>query len=204
MTTVLERLLDAAFGHPRGLAGRLGGAVMARGNADQERAAVERAGLSPGDQVLVVGHGPGVGLVLAATAVGPGGHVVGFDPSPTMRELALRRCAAEVAAGQVEVRAGSAERTGRADGSMDAVISVNNIMLWDLPAGLSEVHRVLRPGGLLAVTVHRHVLASSPEDLQSTVVAAGFSDVRLDVRERRFNSPAVDLVAVKRRTEAVS
>jgi hypothetical protein len=37
MTTMFMRALDAAFGHPRGVAGRLGGAIMARGNAEQER-----------------------------------------------------------------------------------------------------------------------------------------------------------------------
>jgi hypothetical protein len=40
MVNVLMRALDAAFGHPRGVAGRIGGALMVRSNAEQERWAI--------------------------------------------------------------------------------------------------------------------------------------------------------------------
>src|SRR5918999_1935674 len=99
MVNVAMGVLDRAFGHPRGLLGRLGGRLMERGNAGQERWAVDRAMLRPGEHVLVVGHGPGVGLALAAAAVGPSGRVVGVDPSETMREMAMTRCAEEIAQG---------------------------------------------------------------------------------------------------------
>lgn len=71
---VLMRLLDAGFGHPRGVLGRLGGALMALGNGEQERWAVEQAGLRPGHRVLAVGSGPGLGLRLATAEVRPGGQ----------------------------------------------------------------------------------------------------------------------------------
>lgn len=192
---MLMRALDAAFGHPRGLAGRLGGGIMARVNAEQERWAVQHAELRPGGRVLVVGHGPGVGLALAASAVEPGGHVVGVDPSATMRELAASRCAAWIAAGRVELREGGAEQTGCADGAMDAVVSVNNVMLWDHPLGFAELHRVLRPGGRLVITVHRHVLGVPAEQLRAEASAAGFTNLTLSVRARPLNSPAVELIA---------
>jgi len=189
------RVLDAAFGHPRGMAGRLGGRLMVRGNAEQERWAADRAGLAPGQRVLEVGHGPGIGLALAAVAVGPGGRVTGVDPSATMREMAAGRLAREIADGVVEVRDGSAERTGCADASVDAVISVNNVMMWDRPAGFAELFRVLRPGGLLVLTVHRHVLGVPAERLRADAEAAGFDPVELSSRLRRFNSPAIELLA---------
>lgn len=195
MTKIWERAFDAFFGHPRGLPGRVGGAIMARGNTEQERWAVDRLAPPAGAHLLVVGHGPGVGLALAADRVGPTGRVVGVDPSATMRELAAARCSDAIAAGVVEVRDGSAEHTGCADASMQGVVSVNNVMLWDRRAGLAETYRVLRPGGLLVVTVHRHVLDTSPEQLADDVTAAGFADVSLQVRPRRMVSPAVELVA---------
>ncbi|MGW0227431.1 methyltransferase domain-containing protein [Actinopolymorpha singaporensis] len=161
---LLMRIVDPAFGHPRGILGRLGGRLMVRGNAEQERWAVGSAELKPGERVLVVGHGPGVGLALAADAVGPTGHVLGVDPSDTMRRTAAERCAREIRNGVVELRSGTAEVTGAAAESLDVAISVNNIMLWRLDAGFAEIARVLRPEGRLVLTVHRHVLGRGPEE----------------------------------------
>jgi SAM-dependent methyltransferase len=126
--------------------------------------------------VLVVGHGPGVGLILASAAVGPGGHVIGVDPSKTMRQMATRRCAAQIAAGMIELRDGTAEDSGCGPGTVDAVFSVNNAMLWDRAAAFSEFHRVLAPGGRLVLTVHRHVLDFAAEELRRDAAAAGLTE----------------------------
>lgn len=190
---MLSRLLDVAFGRPRGPLGRIGGAIMARGNAEQEELATRQAALKQGENVLVVGHGPGVGLLSAAKAVSPSGHVIGVEPSETMRAMAAARCASEIKAGLVELRASTADKTGCADNSMDAAISVNNVMLWDRAAGFSELHRVLRPGGRLVIFVHRHVLPVTTAELSTEAAAAGFTDLTVSERARRFNSPAVEL-----------
>lgn len=195
MANLLMRVLDPAFGHPRGLAGRVGGALMVWGNAEQERWAVERTELRPGDEALVVGHGPGLGVELAAAAVGPTGSVVGVDPSATMRQMAAARNASAISAGIVQLREGTAERTGCTEASVDVVTSVNNVMLWDLPAGFAELWRVLRPAGRLVLTVHKHVLGVPPQRLRDEATDAGFVDVALHVRARRLNSPAVEMMA---------
>lgn len=195
VNNLLMRVLDPAFGHPRGLLGRAGGGLMARGNAEQEQWAVDSAELGPGEHVLVVGYGPGVGLALAARAVGESGHVVGVDPSETMRHMAATRCAAEIRNGTVEVRTGTAEATRCEAASVGAAISVNNVMLWNLPDGFAEIARVLRPGGRLVVTVHRHVLGRAPDELRDAAEKAGFEAVSLNLRKRRRNSPAVELTA---------
>jgi len=168
---------------------------MVRGNSEQEVEAVARAGLRPGQRVLVLGHGPGVGVALAAAAVGASGHVVGVDPSSAMTTMATRRCRSEIAQGRVQLAPGTAEDTGFTAASADVVISVNNVMLWDRAAGFAEVRRVLVPGGRLALSVHRHVLGITGEQLREEAAAAGFTQLELTVRPRRFNSPAIQLSA---------
>src|SRR6266536_3277801 len=85
----IERVFDRAFGHPAGALGRLGGWVMARGNAVTEHRMVELARIEPDETVLVIGPGPGVGLHAAALLAG---HAVGVDPSPDMLALSHQRC----------------------------------------------------------------------------------------------------------------
>lgn len=172
----MTRLLDRTFGHPRGLLGRWGGALMARGNATTERHVVQVAAPQPGETVLIVGAGPGLGLAAAAERAA---LAVGVDPSAEMLELCGRRCAPAVAQGRVRLHRGTAEDTGQADASVDVVLSVNNLMLWDdRAAGLAELSRVLRPGGRLVVSAHEKWLPVSRHDLADEVAAAGFTDMQ--------------------------
>lgn len=179
MNTIFERILDPFFVHPRGWRGRLGGRLMEPVHAAQERWAVQRPEVAPGTRVLAIGFGTGQGLTMAAEIVRPDGHVIGVEPSGVMRQAAAQRCAAEIAAGLVVLREGSAERTGCPDASIDVATSVNNVMLWEPSAGFAEVHRVLRPGGCLVITAHRMVLGRPAEEFVAEAVAAGFDDARI-------------------------
>src|SRR3569833_783913 len=64
------RVLDRAFGHPSGPLGRLGGWVMARGNAATEHRVVALAKIEPDETVLVVGAGPRDSLDTGARLAG--------------------------------------------------------------------------------------------------------------------------------------
>ncbi|MBT8225572.1 MAG: methyltransferase domain-containing protein [Dactylosporangium sp.] len=176
MNPLLIWLADPFFVHPRGWRGRLGGKLMEHRHLGQERWAVRRSEVRPGARVLAIGHGPGIGLELAADAVGPGGQVIGVEPSEVMREAAARRCAAHIAAGTVVLRDGSAECTGCADGCIDVATSVNNVMMWDLAAAFAEIRRVLRPTGSLVITAHRYLLNQPAEQVVADARQAGFAD----------------------------
>lgn len=145
---------------PSGALGYLGGQIMRRGNARQQRevvavldALLADAGAAP-VEALELGCGPGVLLGLLARRPGVG-RVVGVDPSPTMRTMAVRALARDVADDRVRIRPGQAERTGLPDAAVDVVVSVNSVAIWpDLDAGLDELARVLRPGGRLVLSWH--------------------------------------------------
>jgi len=167
--------LDRTFGHPRGLMGRVGGAMMARGNAATELHVVNLAKPGPEEAVLVVGPGPGVGLVAAAARAR---QVTGVDPSDGMLRLCRSRCTSAGFDG-VELRAGSASATGQAAGSVDMVLTVNNVALWpDRAAGFTELLRVLRPGGRLVLSAHERWLPVARHDLAAEAEAAGFTDLQ--------------------------
>jgi arsenite methyltransferase len=176
MPGLVPRLLDRGFGHPAGLLGRIGGRLMARGNAATEHRLVELADPGPTDVVLVVGPGPGVGLRAAALRAE---RAIAVDPSDVMLDACRRRCANLVKTGAVDLVRGEAARTNQPAASIDVALSVNNVQLWpDRGSGFAELIRVLRPGGRLFVSVHDKWLPGGLDGLGRTVAAAGFDDVR--------------------------
>ncbi|MFL6053111.1 MAG: class I SAM-dependent methyltransferase [Actinoallomurus sp.] len=139
------------FALPNGLAGRLAGRLMLRINRQQD--VLDLLDVQAGDQVLEVGYGPG-GLIRLLQLT-PAKRICGVDPSREMRDLAGRPHRAQIAAGRIDLRLGTADRTGFSDAAFDRVVSVNNVAIWpDLEAGLRELHRVTRPGGRVLIAWH--------------------------------------------------
>ena len=123
----------------------------ARGAEVAERM-IAVAGLAPGDRVLELACGPGgVGLA-AAPRVAPG-EVVMSDVAPGMTAIAAERAARRGLA-NVRVRERDLERIDEPDAAFDVVLCREGLMLVPEPARAArEIHRVLRPGGRVALTV---------------------------------------------------
>lgn len=110
------------------------------------------AELNHGDRVLDLGSGGGIDVLLSARRVGPGGRVFGLDMTDEMLALAQRN-AAEAGVTNVEFLKGYIEAVPLPANSVDVVISNCVINLAsDKAAVLSEMARVLRPGGRVGVT----------------------------------------------------
>jgi demethylmenaquinone methyltransferase/2-methoxy-6-polyprenyl-1,4-benzoquinol methylase len=110
------------------------------------RRAIALAALAPADRGLDVGAGTG-DLALSLATSAPSGRVVAVDIAERM--LTRSRTRAEVALGLV---VGSAEALPFADSTFGVVVAgfaVRNF--GDLPRGLREMRRVLRPGGRVVV-----------------------------------------------------
>jgi arsenite methyltransferase len=110
------------------------------------------ADLREGEVVLDLGSGGGIDVILSARRVGPTGTAYGLDMTDEM--LALARANAQEAGVQnVHFLKGEIERIPLPADSIDVVISncVINLSV-DKPAVLTEMARVLKPGGRLGIS----------------------------------------------------
>ena len=110
------------------------------------------AELREGETVLDLGSGGGIDVLLSARRVGERGFVYGVDMTDEMLALA-RANAATAGAENVEFVRGVIEDLPLPDAAVDVVISNCVVNLSpDKAAVLSEVYRVLRPGGRVAIS----------------------------------------------------
>ena len=110
------------------------------------------ADLHEGEVVLDLGSGGGIDVILSAKRVGPSGTAYGVDMTDEMLALAQQNARAAGVANAHFLK-GEIERIPLPAGSVDVVISNCVINLsTDKPAVLTEMARVLRPGGRLGIS----------------------------------------------------
>lgn len=121
-----------------------------RDMVEARRRTIEALRLTPGARVLDVGSGPGLFADEMAQVVGPAGCVRGVDISESMIGIARARCADTP---WVDFQIADAVSLPFGDESFDACVSVQVLeFVADVDAALREFHRVLKPGGRLAVS----------------------------------------------------
>ena len=110
------------------------------------------AELREGETVLDLGSGGGIDVILSAKRVGPNGTAYGVDMTDEMLALA-RRNAADAGIANVHFLKGVIEQIPLPAESVDVVISncVINLSV-DKPAVLTEIARVLKPGGRIGIS----------------------------------------------------
>jgi SAM-dependent methyltransferase len=165
-------------------------------------AAVARAGVRAGGVVIDVGCGTGRALPALRQAVGPDGTVIAADLTPEMLDQA-RPVSEAVDAALVLA---DARRLPFADASADALFAAGLVNhLPDTEAGLRELARVTRPGGLLvlfhpsgrAALAARHGRTLTPDEplaadpLGRSTLATGWRLTAYDDAVDRFFAVAV-------------
>ena len=110
------------------------------------------ADLHEGEVVLDLGSGGGIDVILSARRVGPTGTAYGLDMTDEMLALA-RKNAADARVTNVHFLKGVIEEIPLPADSVDVVISncVINLSV-DKPAVLTEIARVLKPGGRIGIS----------------------------------------------------
>lgn len=172
------------------------------------------ARLRPGEHVLDVGCGTGVVTRIAAEQVGPDGSVAGLDVNAGM--LAVARSVTPPDH-RIEWHEASAEAMPFPDAEFDAVLCQLSLQFVpDRQQAVSEMHRVLKPGGRLVITVPgpagplferladamgkhiapqaagfvRAVFSIDDEtELESLLAKAGFRDVNAEAEMRELPLP---------------
>ena len=120
---------------------------------------VEVVGLRPGQRALDVGCGPGALTARLVTVLGPEA-VSAVDPSEPFVAAARERFPG------TDITLGTAESLDFADDTFDvAMASLVVHFMADPTAGLAQMARVTRTGGLVAATVWNHASGSGPLSL---------------------------------------
>jgi trans-aconitate methyltransferase len=151
-------------------------------NVTRNRWVVDLLEVGPGDRVLEIGCGPGVA---AEAALARGADVVAVDPSDVMRAMAAKR------APGATILDGDSDHLP--DGPFTVAFAVNNTMIWsDVDKTMVALRERMAPGGAVAIAHQPRNKGATDADARqraeenaARLVAAGFTDPRVDVLELR-------------------
>ena len=144
----------AQLGKPTGVRGLVVGTMLNRTNRGMIAVAVDALELKSGATAADLGFGGGAGLARMLEKVGPEGHVLGVDLSPTMVRRASGQFDRDIANGRMRLQLGSLTRLPLEDGSVQGAITVNTIYFIDeLDRVFSELARVIASDGRAVVGI---------------------------------------------------
>ena len=131
--------------------------------------------VNPRDTILDVGCGGGKTLSKLA-AMATEGRVYGLDYSEVSVSVARKLNDQSIKEGRVEIREGTVSDLPFAANMFDLVTAVETHFWWpDLPAGMREILRVLKPGGSLVVIaeIYKGAQTKTAKLIEKSIVVTG-------------------------------
>lgn len=194
---MLQKMIDGQYRRPSGLLGRWIGRKMAQQHVPENAWTVGLLNAQPTDHILEVGFGPGLAVERLAQIV-THGRISGVDFSRTMVAAANKRNARAVREGRVDLRFGDAATLPFTAAQFDKAYSIHSIYFWpDANRGLAELYRVLKPGGLLVLTILpiEKWGGGDPDKPPGTPECKPYSglDLQLMLREAGFSSSHIEV-----------
>jgi SAM-dependent methyltransferase len=171
------------------------------------RVASEVAAAHPGGKVLEVGSGPGR-LAVRLVREAPGMTLTGVDISDAMVERAARRAAEAGLSERVRFEVGDVGALAFTDQEFDGAVSTLSLHHWPDPVrGLTEIYRVLKPGGEARIYDLAHWLwrpARGGERLAQLAAVSRFGEGQVEIVRWPWSVPVFVLLRLRRAREAQS
>ena len=179
--------------HPKGMLGKALFRWMTSSTIAHAHWTADLMDVQPDDHLLEVGFGNGANIEMLAERAS-NGRVAGAEISKTAIEMASKRNARAISEGRVTLHRTAGGALPFDDGAFDKACTVATMYVIANPSEVfEEMHRVLKPGGLAAVTFpirenfmrfkpaqtegfHLHELA----DLEAAFRDAGFVETRTE------------------------
>lgn len=180
--------------HPRGQIGKLLFRGMTKMTIAHARWTADLMKVDLDDDVLEVGFGNGANIELLAARASQG-HITGVEVSETAVEMASKKNAVAISEGRVKLYlVAPGEALPADDATFDKACTIATMYVIEDPGFIfREMHRVLKPGGLAAVTfpVREKFMRFKPasaegfyfhelDDLETGFRDAGFTNTRTE------------------------
>ncbi|WP_421385350.1 class I SAM-dependent methyltransferase [Bacillus salacetis] len=158
-------LVDHQYSKPKGVLGWLIGEKMIRQHKSETLWTLENLNLQKDERILEIGCGAGYALKIISNEYRDI-KITGLDLSKTLLHSARIRNNRSLRQKRMKIVYGSVERLPFNDEQFSTVFSIHSIYFWEnLSKALREIHRVLKPGG----TVHLTLCNGKNEEIWDTI-----------------------------------
>ncbi|WP_430786938.1 class I SAM-dependent methyltransferase [Virgibacillus flavescens] len=153
LVTRFTELIDVQYKDPRGLLGIYIGEKMTRQHRPETSWTIKLLNLQVDEDILELGCGAGYAMKLLQKQ-STVNQVVGLDRSKAVLQSATIRNRKEINKGNAQLIQGNVNQLPFQNEHFTKIFSIHSVYFWDdLPKTISEIHRVLKPGGTTVITL---------------------------------------------------